>query len=172
MGPMEAWSRPMLKSSYKGNWKGVKALWCLSKELFFPQHPQALGEKWIMTGESILVEDIIGLYCFPLLHPVLWLSSQLSGRIECKLFQGEKKSNLYFGEQFAVWRMLPAAAYKSLLTSEDTSGMVSGTSLPPQHFPSFNSNGWRTPLPKARVHGAMGRLLAEEPGGPPLEGTA
>lgn len=41
--------------------------------------------------------------------------------------------------------MLPEAAYKSSLTSEDMSGMVSGTPLPPQHFSHLNSRGRETP---------------------------
>lgn len=41
--------------------------------------------------------------------------------------------------------MLLTAAYKSLLTSEDASGMVSGTLLPPQHFSGLTSNGGEMP---------------------------
>lgn len=67
----------------------------------------------------------------------------------------KKKANYifeYFWEQLAEWRVLPAAAYKSPLTSEDMSGMVSGTSLPPQHFSSLNSSGWEMPEGRAGFH--------------------
>ena len=49
--------------------------------------------------------------------------------------------------------MLPVAAYKSPLTSEDMSGMVSGTSLRPQHFSSLNSSGWEMPEGRAGFRG-------------------
>lgn len=60
--------------------------------------------------------------------------------------------------------MLLAAAYKSLLTSEDASGMVSGTWLPPQHFTGLSSNGGAMPQWKARVCGVPGNRMLEEPG--------
>lgn len=65
----------------------------------------------------------------------------------------------YFWEHFAKWRMLPAAAYKSPLTSEDMSGMVSGTSFPPQHFSSLNSSGWEMPEWRAGFHDPSRKAL-------------
>lgn len=78
----------------------------------------------------------------------------------------KKKSNPCFEnfwEQFAVWRMLQAAAYKSPLTSEDMSGMISGTLLPPQHFSSLNSNGWEMPEWRAGFYGPSRKALGRRP---------
>lgn len=157
-GPQGAQPRPHARSSsWKGNWKGLKAWWRISTELLSHPPPPALGEKWIAAAESTLVDNIIGVYFFPPLYPIRWLSPQLPGRIERKLFQGKKKKKAnyifeYFWKQLAEWRVLPAAAYKSPLTSEDMSGMVSGTSLPPQHFSSLNSSEWEMPEGRAGFH--------------------
>ena len=68
--------------------------------------------------------------------------------------------------------MLPEAAYKSSLTSKDMSGMVSGTSLPPQHFSRLNSSGRETLEWSAGFHGPSIKALAEEPDVILMQGTA
>lgn len=82
----------------------------------------------------------------------------------------KKKGNLCFWEQTAEWRVLLAAAYKSPLTSEDTSGMVSGTLLPPQHFSVLTSNGREMPEWRASVHDALGEALGGRTRWAPDEG--
>lgn len=156
MSPMESQSRPHVLQRKLAD---LKALWHLFKELISllptPSIWWKMNYDWRVHTSWRYNWSLL----FPTTSPSPLAELPASWQDRTQTLPGGKKSNLYFGEQFAAWRMLPAAAYKSLLTSEDTSGMISGTSLPPHHFSSLNSNRRRTPLQRARVHGASRKTV-------------
>lgn len=128
---MEPCHNPMLRVPLKKNIGRMLRQVPTSKELSSYPVPPALGEKWIVTGESTLLDNIIGLYFFPTTLPKStgWVPSFLAGQNTNYSRKKKKaaKAATYFGEQFSEWRMFPAAAYKSPLTSKDVSVMISGT---------------------------------------------
>lgn len=143
---MEPCHNPMLRVPLKKNIGRMLRQVPTSKELSSYPVPPALGEKWIVTGESTLLDNIIGLYFFPTTLPKStgWVPSFLAGQntnySRKKKKQQKQQPTLENNFQSGECSQQPPT---NLLSRQRMwVWWFQGHFLSPQHFSSLNFNRW------------------------------
>lgn len=161
---MEPCHDPMLRVPLKKNIGRVLRQVPTFKELSSYPLPPALGEKWIVTEESTLLDNIIGLYFFPTTLPKStgWVPSFLAGQNtnysrKKKKKQQQQQPTLENNFQSGECSQQPPT---NLLSRQRMwVWWFQGHFFPPQYFSSLNFNRWEMPEWRTGVHGAPGRAL-------------